>query len=185
MIRQLPNAITVSRGLCGPLVLLLLLGQLPLPQGWLPNRVAFAMFIFAIITDLLDGWVARRLQAFSPAGLWLDPFADKVLTDCTWAALGLVGFAPMWMCITMIARDVIIIGVWIPILLQRRARRWTPTPSGQVMVAFEGVALSVFLFHGPWLDVHWPTVGATIGAISLALSIVSLLEYATQPREPA
>ena len=170
MVRHVPNAITIARGCCGPLVAWLLLGPLA--------HAAFWVFMAAITTDLLDGWAARRLGAFHPAGLWLDPLADKVLTDTSWIALGWVGFAPPWLCITMVGRDAIILGVWAWILATGSRTRWSPTPVGQTMVAFEGVALCVLLFHGPWLDVHWPTVGTTLGGISLALSFVSLLQYA-------
>ncbi len=142
------------------------------------NFAAFWVFLAAIVTDLLDGWAARLLDAFHPAGLWLDPFADKALTDVTWAGLWWVGFAPGWLCAAMILRDVAILLVWGWILASGSTLRWQPTPAGQTMVAFEGVALCVFLFHGPWLNVHWPTVGTVLGVISLGLSFVSLLEYA-------
>ncbi len=176
MVQHIPNAITVARGLCGPVVAALLLG----PHA---NLVAFWVFLGAIVTDLLDGWVARRLNAFHPAGLWLDPLSDKVLTDVTWIALWWVGFAPGWLCWIIVARDVAVLLVWVWAL--RTRMRWSPTPVGQTMVAFEGVALCVLLFHGPWLDVHWPTVGTILGAISLALSLVSLIEYAVTGPEPA
>lgn len=179
MTQHVPNAITALRGLCGPLVALLLMGGVHLPgTTWEANKVAFWVFLFAIVTDLLDGWAARLLQAFHPAGLWLDPFADKMLTDFTWLALGWVGFAPVWICSLMILRDVAILLVWGWVLATGSELRWSPTPAGQIMVAFEGTALCVFLYHGPWLDVHWPTVGTVLGSVALVLSIVSLAEYA-------
>lgn len=178
MVRHVPNAITITRGCCGPLVAWLLLGSLA-------HFAAFWVFLAAMATDLLDGWVARRLNAFHPAGLWLDPLSDKVLTDTSWIALGWVGFAPVWLCAAMVARDAIILLVWAWILATGSRLRWSPTPAGQTMVAFEGVALCVLLFHGPWLDVHWPTVGTILGGISLALSFVSLLQYAVNGPEPS
>lgn len=183
MTQHVPNAITVVRGLCGPLVGLLLAHTIPVPAGVEANKVAFWLFLFAIVTDLLDGWAARLLDAFHPAGLWLDPLADKVLTDTTWFALGWVGFAPTWLCAIMILRDVVILLVWGYILGTGSTLRWSPTPAGQIMVAFEGVAVCVFLFHGPWLGVHWPTVGTVLGLLALLLSIVSLVEYATRGPE--
>lgn len=171
MLRYLPNAITATRALCGPIVAVLLV-------GYGENLVAFWVFLFAIVTDLIDGWVARLLDAFHPAGLWLDPLSDKVLTDCTWVALGWVGFAPVWLSAAMVGRDLLVMSAWAYVWIRRLDLQWTPRPIGQVMVPFEGVALTVLLFHGPWLNTHWPTVGTVIGIISLALSIVSLLEYA-------
>ena len=175
MVRHIPNAITVARGLCGPLVAALLLGPLA-------HQVAFWVFLGAMATDLLDGFVARRLNAHHPAGLWLDPLADKVLADVTWVSLWAVGFAPGWLVWAIVGRDLTVIVAWLWAFSRRV--RWSPSPVGQTMLAFEAVALCVLLFHGPWLDVHWPTVGTVLGAISLALSIVSLIEYAVTGPEP-
>lgn len=169
MIRHIPNAITISRGLCGPVVAWLV--------WWMDaSWAAFWVFLFAICTDMIDGFIARRLDAVSNAALFLDPAADKMLTDFTWTALAAVGYAPIWLVTAVIARDLIVGLVWIA--RPSHERRFTPRPSGQIGVAFEGIALSVLLFHGPWLDVHWPTVGASIGTVALALSLVQLLEYA-------
>ncbi len=94
-----------------------------------------------------------------------------------------MGYAPPWLCVAMVGRDVVILLVWGAVLATGSQLRWSPTPAGQTMVAFEGVALCVLLFHGPWLDVHWPTVGTILGGISLALSLVSLLQYAVHGPE--
>jgi CDP-diacylglycerol--glycerol-3-phosphate 3-phosphatidyltransferase len=141
------------------------------------NDVAFAVFLFAIVTDLLDGWAARRLQAFNPWAKFVDPLADKLLTDFTWVALALLGWAPAAFPVVMIGRDLAVgVGFWRHV----RSRGALPEarPLGQISVAFEGTALCVLLFHGPWLGVHWPTVGTVLGAIALALSGLDLLEYA-------
>ncbi len=156
-----------------------MLGGIPVPEDGLPPyQVAFWVFVAAIVTDLLDGWAARLLDAHSETGLWLDPLADKMLTDSTWAALGWTGLAPAWLCIAMVARDAIILVVWAVVLTTGTRLRWAPSATGQVMVAFEGVALCVFLFHGPWLDVHWPSVATVLGGGALVLSHVSLAQYA-------
>jgi len=178
VLRYLPNAITISRGLFGPVVAMLLVGHSD-------NLVAFWVFLFAMATDLLDGWVARMLDAFHPAGLWLDGLADKVLTDSTWIALAVVGFAPVWLCAAMVIRDVLVMSVWAFVWVRGLRLQWTPRPLGQVMVSFEAVALCVLLFHGPWLNTHWPTVGTVLGIISLVLSVISLLEYAMAGPEAA
>jgi CDP-diacylglycerol--glycerol-3-phosphate 3-phosphatidyltransferase len=169
VIQHLPNAITASRGLCGPVV------------AWLvwqlgANHVAFWVFLFAISTDMIDGYVARRLGATSELALLLDPLSDKLLTDFTWVALAAVGYAPVWLVATVVARDVFVAAVWW--WGSRRGHHWPPRPSGQIGVSFEAIALCVLLFHGPWLDVHWPTVGTVLGTIALALSVLQLLEYA-------
>jgi len=168
MVRHIPNLITASRGLCGPVCTWLLVAH----QA---NRAAFWLFLAAICTDLVDGFAARILDAISPMGKWLDGLSDKVLTDFVWVGLALGGFCPGWLAGLIIARDLAVIVAWLWAF--RVGKRWEASPMGQVMVAFEGVAVCVLLFHGPWLDVHWPSVGTVIGAISLALSLASLVGY--------
>lgn len=167
--RHLPNALTAFRGLCGPAVMAVLLGS-----G--RNDIAFVVFLLAIVSDLLDGFAARRLRSFNPYARFVDPLADKLLTDFTWVALAILGWAPAWMPVVMIGRDLSVgAGFWVHV---RRTGIWPEArPLGQTGVAFEGTALCVLLFHGPWLGVHWPSVGAALAAISLALSAVDLLEY--------
>lgn len=169
MIRHLPNAITVLRGLCGPVLLVLLL-------EWKANTAAFWLFVLAVSTDMLDGFVARRLHAETRMALFLDPFADKLLSGSAWAALALVGDAPLALAALVLVRDFFVGVAWA--WGHRRGREWTPRPLGQTATAFEAVALAVLLFHGPYLDVHWPTVGTLLGAVALALSAAQLLEYA-------
>ncbi|MBA2321093.1 MAG: CDP-alcohol phosphatidyltransferase family protein [Deltaproteobacteria bacterium] len=169
MIRWVPNAITVSRGLAGPVVAALLLAG---PY----NFLGFWIFVGAIATDLVDGFVARWLDARTALGEKLDPLADKALTVPVWVALGLVGFAPAWLCAAAVGRNLAVVGAWLA--LGRTEVSVAPSRTGQVMVAFEGVALSVLVFHGPWNGTHWPSVGTALGVISLALSGASLALYA-------
>ena len=171
MRRHVPNAVTISRGLCGPLIAWLLL-------QYDANFLSFWLFMAAIASDLLDGWLARLLDAHSAAGLWLDPLADKVLTDTVWAAMWWHGLCPHWLAAALIGRDIIVVLFWL--FARSRGTKFPPSPIAQIGIAFEGVAVSVLLFHGPWLDIHWPSVGVVLGVITLLLSLFSMGQYAIQ-----
>jgi cardiolipin synthase len=173
--RLLPNGITAARGLCGPLILALLVG----PGA---SRLSFWIFLVAVASDMVDGWLARRLDARSDAALFLDPLADKLLTACTWAGLWAIGYAPALLAAAFVARALLIGVAWA--WVAQRGLVWSPRPAGQISLAFEGIALCVLLFHGPWLDVHWPTVGAVLGTLSFALSLLPLADYAKAGPEP-
>lgn len=126
----------------------------------------------------MDGWLARRLGATTALGASLDPLADKLLVDTCWLALWWVDRAPGWIALSIVARDTVVaVGYSVAHL---RARRFEPNLAGRLMVSFEGVALAVLLFHGPWLGVHWPSVGVALGAIALLLSVASVAEYASR-----
>ena len=71
---NIPNALTVLR-----LVLVLPVGLLLFVEGDAARWAALGLFLFASVTDWLDGWLARRLDQGSAFGRCFDPIADKVL----------------------------------------------------------------------------------------------------------
>lgn len=166
----IPNAVTFARGGSGVVVAALVIA------GW--HLSAFFLFIFAICTDLVDGWLARRLGAVSDFGKWLDPLADKMLVMTTWAALLAVGWAPVWLAGLILFRDGCVLVAWI--VANGRAMWFEPTLAGRLKVSFEGVALPLLLLHVEWAGVHWMSAGVILGAITLALSAWSAGEYAQQ-----
>ncbi len=174
VLQLVPNLVTIVRGLCGPLVAWLLLVHDA-------HFLAFWVFVAAIASDLLDGFAARLLNAHSKLGLLLDPIADKVLTNSVWVALWWGGDAPLWLASVALLRDLGVAAAWAwggP-----RGLRWRPNAAGQVSVAFEGTAVSILVFHGPWLEVHWPSVGTAVGVVAVLLSLASLLQYAVEGPE--
>ena len=75
MIWTIPNILTFARILAAPaLALIFVLVDRP-AADW----IALGLFVFAAVTDFLDGWLARRLNQVSEIGKMLDPIADKVL----------------------------------------------------------------------------------------------------------
>lgn len=105
-LRHLPNALSVARILAvPPLVYLLLTGH----YGW-----ALAIALFAGVSDLLDGWLARRFGWQSRFGSMADPAADKLLLVSCYLALAMHGFLPWWLFALVILRDLVIVfGAWI------------------------------------------------------------------------
>ena len=101
LLQYLPNCLTFSR-----LLLAVPLGILILRQefGW-----ALGVGCLAGVTDALDGFFARRLNAFSRFGAALDPIADKVLITVSFLTFAQVGLIPWYLAIAVIARDLIIV----------------------------------------------------------------------------
>ena len=159
---------TTARGAAGPAVAWLLL-----TPGW--SYIAFWVFAGAALTDLFDGWLAKSSGQKNPIGRWLDPLADMILVCCAWVALWAIGWAPWWLVIPSLARAFIITVAWLEFV--RRDIKVPPSSWGQVRASFEGTAIGILLFHGPWGVVHWPAVGVAVGMLSLALSVASLIGY--------
>ncbi|MDG1943687.1 MAG: CDP-alcohol phosphatidyltransferase family protein [Halioglobus sp.] len=101
MLQYLPNSLTILR-----LLLTLPLGFLILKENY---ALALAVGFLAGLTDLLDGFFARWLQAHSSFGAALDPIADKTLITVTFVCLAQVELIPWYLAIAVITRDLIIV----------------------------------------------------------------------------
>src|SRR5262245_55271162 len=89
---NLPNPITVLRTAAVPV--LLLLPAFPAQSG---SSVIAWCFILAAVTDLVDGWLARRGRQVTRIGKLLDPLADKLLVTTALVVLLAMGRIPIWM----------------------------------------------------------------------------------------
>lgn len=100
--RLLPNILSLGRMLMTPVVCILLWRQ-----AW---GAALAWLLAAALTDLLDGWLARRQGWRSSLGALLDPLADKVLVISVAATLWLLALLPGWLLLLIVLRDAVIMG---------------------------------------------------------------------------
>ena len=101
--RQLPNAITILRILCAPVFVWMLLadGGSDGPLRWW----AAVLFIVAIATDGIDGYLARKHDIVTDLGKLLDPIADKVLTGAAFVSLSILGELPVWVVVLVLVRE--------------------------------------------------------------------------------
>ena len=86
------------------------------PRRWRPISsctasavAALCVFVFAGLSDALDGFLAKRFALTSRFGAWLDPAADKLLMLASYVALTMVGAVPLWLTALVIGRDVAIV----------------------------------------------------------------------------
>ena len=81
-------------------------------------EAAFWLFLAAGVSDAIDGFIAKRFDARTDFGAYLDPIADKVLLTGVYLALGFHGYLPAWLVALVVSRDLLIVaGV---LLLHRR-----------------------------------------------------------------
>ena len=98
---MLPNALSIIRIiLTVPIVIALLKEQ---------YLLTLMLFLFAGITDALDGWIAKQFSFQSRLGSILDPMADKILLASTFLSLYWVGILPLWLLLLIFVRDIIIV----------------------------------------------------------------------------
>ncbi len=158
---NIPNILTVLRILVTPLFVIFLIRDL---YGY-----ALLAFVFAGISDGLDGLVARMFNQRSDLGAVLDPIADKLLLTAAYLSLGILKDIPGWLAVVVISRDVLIVtGIGVltfcgvpfdirPSLISK----WTTV----VQILTVAVTLLELQFQGAaalWRVLCWITAGITV-----------------------
>ena len=101
---NLPNGLTLMRIFFIPLLMAVLLTQSnPL--------IGAAVFLAASLTDLLDGYFARKRGQITTLGTLLDPVADKLLISSAFISLVQLGLVPTWMAAIIIGREFAVMGL--------------------------------------------------------------------------
>ncbi len=103
---NLPNALTLLRIFLVPFLVVVLLTKF---DG--REIVGLLIFLTAVATDFLDGWLARRRGEITTLGTLLDPIADKLLISAAFISLVELGLAPAWMVVVIIGREFAVSGL--------------------------------------------------------------------------
>ncbi len=147
---NLPNVLTLVRIGSIPILLALLYLEGPF---W--SAVTAVVFFLAGLTDLLDGWLARRLKQVSLFGQYLDPVADKLLVASVLLVLVDKQLVPAWMAVIIVCREIAVSG-----MRAVAASRGFQVPSdlwGKAKTALQMLALLLLILHYPraGLDIRW------------------------------
>lgn len=115
---NIPNRITISRILLIPVFMVLMLvdfnwGEMTLFGATMPvsHFIGALVFIFASLTDWVDGYYARKYNLVTTFGKFLDPLADKLLVSAALIILVELGFAASWIVIIIISREFAVTGL--------------------------------------------------------------------------
>lgn len=136
---NLPNIITFSRlGLS-----LVLFGLMSLNRYW---ALCAGLFVIAVLTDVLDGWIARRFKLITQLGRIMDPFADKFITGGVFIFLlpytAESGITP-WMVISVLGREMLVTS--LRGFLEQRGADFSASFSGKLKMFLQCAALTVAL----------------------------------------
>ena len=107
MLKDIPNWLTISRILLIPFVLIAMYFE----NSAFGHRFAAALFIYACVTDFLDGYLARIWNVQSLVGKFLDPIADKLLVVSVMVMLVYYDRADLLPAIAIIAREILVSGL--------------------------------------------------------------------------
>ena len=164
-----PDQLTLARALAVPVVVVLFAWNFPNHDYW-----ATAVFVVAMATDQVDGWLARRWNQTSAFGSLLDPIADKVLVMSALVMLIAEGVAPGWMVAAIVAREFLVSGLRLAaiergIVIAARDLGKLKTWAQAIAVAVGGMAAA-----GAWSsNVAWWAL-----LVAVLLTWISGLDYA-------
>ena len=168
---NLPNSLTVLRIAVIPIMVWLLLEE-PSPQE---SLVSVVIFVAAMITDIVDGWLARKWDLVSPVGAFLDPLADKLMTITVLVMLVPLGRAPAWIVALLLCSEVAITG--LRGIASQEGLVIAASSLGKLKTAYLGAAIGFLLYHHTaWgCDAH--SAGIVLLYIATFCSLFSGLHY--------
>jgi CDP-diacylglycerol--glycerol-3-phosphate 3-phosphatidyltransferase len=195
----LPNIITVARIAACPVIFFLAIAPGTAARSW-----AFVLFVVAGLSDVWDGYLARRYELITDMGKLLDPIADKLLLVATFVpfyivshraneldAIPWVGAMPLWVMVVIFGRE-----IFITLFRSYAARRGVVIPagkSGKRKALFQALFVGGLLlwyplrqvaagrgWSGPfwsfWTWFHGAWVFVTL-AVAILLTVYSMFDY--------
>ena len=145
---NLPNKLTVSRIILSPVFIIIFLTDHPTAK-----LIGLIIFAVAALTDLGDGYLARKLGRTTGFGKFMDPLADKILTSTAFIALVATGHARAWMVTLIIFREFFITG--FRLLAAYRGMVIIPTFLAQVKTFAQMLTISIILLY-VYLEAAYP-----------------------------
>jgi CDP-diacylglycerol--glycerol-3-phosphate 3-phosphatidyltransferase len=171
---NLPNTLTVLRMAVVPVFLVF---------PWVSDsrtgsQVVAWLFIVAAVTDVVDGWLARRGQTVTSIGKLLDPLADKMLVATALILLLAVGRIPLQaagMVVVIIGRELAVTG--LRSIASSEGHVVAAAGLGKLKTVFQNVAIGALLFPEPTLGLPAHAIGLGMLTLATALTLWSGYVY--------
>ena len=169
---NIPNLLTMLRLLLVPVFAALLLADGGHDPKW--RAVAWATFALAMITDLFDGELARRMNLVSDFGKIADPIADKAIMGTALVALSALGDLAWWVTIVILVRE---IGITLMRFWVIRIGVIPASKGGKLKTLTQGIAVGMYVLvlTGPLA-----TLRAWLMAAAVILTVLTGLDYIRQ-----
>jgi len=165
---NLPISLTLLRIFFVPIVVVLLL-----TKGGNFDLWAVAVFLLAAVTDLLDGYLARKRGQITTLGILLDPVADKLLTSAAFISLTSLHLVPAWMVVIIVGREFAVSG--LRSIAAAAGFIVEASELGKTKMVLQVVAITVIILEGHRFQSLHP-----LGKILLWAVVLSALASAAQ-----
>jgi cardiolipin synthase (CMP-forming) len=135
------------------------------------------VLVVAGLTDLFDGWLARRLNQRSSLGAYLDPIADKLLLSSSFVILAYKQKIAWWVTIIVLSRDILMLVVAIVIILISGYRPFPPSIYGKLTTFFEIALVFTIVLLEAYPQTKLGGASHTLIYVVAAFATVSALHY--------
>jgi len=145
------------------------------PQNDYLRFVALGIFILGVISDAVDGYIARKAKQISKAGLILDPLGDKLLLISSFVCLYLIDNFPLGIrfplavTLVVISRDVLILLGALVIYMVKQSIDVYPTRWGKLTTAFQMLSVISVLLQIKFSYIFW--------SLAVLFTLVSGMDY--------
>ena len=171
-----PRNLNVANGLTGlrllavPLFIWLLLHHGGNDTGW--RLTAAVVFVAAILTDLLDGVLARQRNLVTDIGKIADPIADKALVGAALIGLSVLDEVPWWITIVILARELLVTALRLAFV---RRSVHPAGRGGKIKTVVQSVAIVAYLLPLPGF---WDIPKGILLGLALLLTVATGIDYA-------
>ena len=173
---NLPNALTVGRIFLVPLLVVVLLTKFDgrMIMGVPKELVGAAIFGIAALTDVLDGYLARRRKQITTLGQLMDPLADKLLITAALVSLVQMDLAPAWMVAVILGREFAV--TVLRSIAHGKGVVIAASPMGKFKMAAEVVAILALILGQDTLQQFY-VIGTVALWIAMLTATISGIEY--------
>jgi CDP-diacylglycerol---glycerol-3-phosphate 3-phosphatidyltransferase len=164
---NLPNALTLVRIFAVPLLVALLMTK---------DHMLIAAFIFlaASLTDMLDGYLARKRGQITTLGVLLDPVADKLLISSAFISLIQWEIVPSWMVVIIVGREFAVSG--LRSIASTQGFAISASELGKIKMVAQVLAITLLILGHQEIPVLYPLGQYALYAVVL-FAIVSAIDY--------
>lgn len=183
---NVPNALTMVRIFCTPILVLMFL--LPIANG-VGVFVALGIYVLACFTDLLDGKIARKYNLITDFGKFMDQIADKFITTTAMILVLFEGVTFKWLAIVMllivVLRDILIGGIRMVAANKKfviaadiygKIKSFFLDVASMILMLYVGLTQAV---NAEWIE-YIKYAGLSLMIIGVGLTVISCVNYTTK-----
>lgn len=166
VIMNIPNLITMFRLFLIPVFLVVF-------HSNMVNNIIYGglIFILAGISDVLDGYIARKYNQSTKLGTFLDPFADKLMSFAVLISFTIKGLIPIWVIVPIILKEVLMITAGLTMYFRKDRRVIPSNLYGKLGTVLLYISILSIVFRFP------PSLIRLLLIATLFMNVVAFYNY--------